>query len=145
MWVAALSQFFISEWLWSVTWGVYHNFFAILLLLFLLKLFLRISFVSAVLLSVFAQLFSFLFYTLFVVGFLMFILGIEYDMMASSILLPGPLHACLLLGLIYAVLQIFFFYIVRFYYTLPLLRVSVLVVISNALAALLTYLLLSYM
>lgn len=144
MFFAMIGQFFISEWLWSVTWGISHNIINILLMLFLCKFFLRIPIISAVLLSFFAQLFAFSLYTAFVVGVLMFVFGLEYDVTASSMLLPGPLYACLFLGVIYAFLQMIFFFLIRFYYKIPCIRISVMSLISNLLTALLVYITLSY-
>jgi len=137
-----LSQLLISEWIWGLTWGFYHNFINILFMLFLFKLFLGIRIVPAVLLSFCSQLMAFLLFNLFVGGILVFCFGIEYDTLKGWLYIPNQFYASFFLGLIYAFLQSLFFWIFSRYYTLHLSWVFVITLISNSLTVLLVNLLL---
>lgn len=137
MYINMISQLLISEWIWGIAWVFYHNFINILFMIFLLKLFLGIRMVSAVLLSCCAQLTTFLFFNVFVIGVFVLGFGFEYDVLKEWVYIPDKFYATFFLGLIYALLQSFFFLLINKYYKLHLSWVFVIVLISNSLTALL--------
>jgi len=81
--LTTLGNVLLSEWLWSITWGIYHVPIAIVVMMFLLKRNTNLRMVPAVLLSVSSNLFSFALYTLAIVGGLIFALGFEYSSSAK--------------------------------------------------------------
>lgn len=138
-----IAQLLISEWIWSLTWGFYHNFINILFMLFLLKLFLGIRIIPAVLLSCCSQLTAFLFFNLFVISILVLGFGIEYDVITGWSSIPNQFYASFYLGLIYAVLQNLFFLLLNTYYKVHLSWVFIITLISNSLTVLLLNLILN--
>ena len=133
------AHFFLSEWIWAVTWDTYHIPYNIIITLILLKFFLRINMVPAVFMAVGSQLFAFLVLTLCTVG-AMYMIGIGGGP-DSFAYVPRPFYATLFLGLIYAVLQILFFACIKKYFRVPLSTIAVIVFISNNLTVLVTWLL----
>ena len=135
------AHFFLSEWIWSVTWDTYHIPFNIILTLILLKFFLRINMVPAVFMAILSQFFAFLMLSLCGLG-AMYLIGVGGGP-DSFAYVPRPLYATLFLGLVYAALQILFFACTKSHYKVPLSTISVIVIISNNLTVLLTLLLFS--
>jgi hypothetical protein len=135
------AHFFLSEWIWSVTWDVYHVPFNIIITLILLKFFLRINMVRAVCLAIFSQLFAFLVLSICAMG-AMYIIGIGGGP-DSFMVVPKPLYATVFLGLLYALLQTIFFMCIYFRHKIPLSYLAVIVLISNNLTVLVTLLLFS--
>lgn len=136
-----LAHFFLSEWIWSVTWDTYHVPFNIIITIILLKFFLRINMVRAVCMAIFSQFFAF--FVLSVCTLVaMFLIGLGGGP-DSFMVVPRPLYATLFLGLLYAVLQIIFFACTQSRYKVPLSTIAVIVVISNNLTVLVTWLLFS--
>jgi len=131
-----LSQLFISEWIWGLTWGFYHNIINILFMILFMKFFLRTSIVSAVLIACSAQLAAFMFFNVFVISILILGFGIEYDVVKGWTYIPNQFYASFFLGLIFALIQSLFFFIFNKYLKLQLSWVFVIVIISNALTIL---------
>ncbi len=131
-----LSQLFISEWIWGLTWGLYHNVINILFMLSLLKLFLGIPIVSAVLIAFSAQLAAFMLFNLFVISILILGFGIEFDVLQGWSYVPDQFYAIFFLGLIFVLLQGLFFFVFNSYLKLRLSLVFVIIIISNALTVL---------
>jgi len=141
--ILLLGQLLVSEWIWSITWGFYHSFINVLIMLVLFKLFLGIRIVPAVLLSFFSQLTSFLFFNLFVIVVLIFGFGIEFSLDVGWPYIPDQFYATLYLGLIYALLQTGFFVILNHYYKVHVSWVIALTFMSNCLTTLFLNVLLS--
>lgn len=135
------AHFFLSEWIWSVTWDTYHIPFNIIITLILLKFFLRINMVPAVCMAIFSQFFAFFILSLCTLG-AMYLIGAGGGP-DSFAYVPRPLYATLFLGLVYAVLQILFFTCTKSHYRVPLSTIAVIVIISNNLTVLVTWLLFS--
>jgi hypothetical protein len=141
--LSALGNYFLSVWLWSITWGGYHVPFAVLYMFLLLKMFVRISAVQSVVIAIGANLFAWLSYTAITLGALCLIMSFEY--------IPNTPHAnvcertaliCGSLALIYAILQILLLSFFNISKTLNITRIIVLCGLVNALAALSVYTLL---
>jgi len=132
-----LGQLLISEWIWGLTWGFYHNFINILFMLFLLKLFLGIRIIPAVLLSCCSQVAAFFLFNFFVIGVLIYGFGIEYDVSKGWTYIPDQFYASFFLGFIYAILQTGFFWFINKFYKIHLSWALVIALISNCLTVLL--------
>lgn len=131
--ITTLNNFLLSEWLWSITWGIYHIPVTIILMTFLFKTCLRMKLKRAFLFSASAQISSGLLLTSFVAGFLIYFLKIQYSPEPNQ--MPNQFLVCIYLGLIYTILQAIFFTILSFFYTFPLRRALWLTLISNMLGA----------
>ena len=135
------AQFILSEWIWSVTWDMYHIPFNIIVMILLFKFFLRIDMVRAVCMAMFSQFFAFLLFSLCAL-MAMNLIGVGGGPESYTVV-PKPLYATLLLGLVYAVLQIIFFACTRLRYQVAFSTLVALVIISNNLTVLITLLLFS--
>lgn len=133
-----IGNFILSEWIWSVTRGIYHIPWNIIIMIILLKFFLRINMVSTVFLSIGAQLFSTIALTIITLG-TMLLLG-KGSGPESYTHIPTPIHAFIYLGIIYAALQTIFFTIFAQKHAVRLSWMIVIAMISNNLTVLLNYL-----
>jgi len=133
-----IGHFFLSEWIWSVTWGFYHIPCNIIIMIILFKFFLRINMVSAVFTAITAQLFAFVIFTLVTLG-IMLLLG-QGGGPESFLYVPNTMPAFFYLGLIYAFLQSIFFDLISHRHAIHLSWFIVIAIISNNLTVLITYL-----
>ena len=133
-----IENFILSEWIWSVTWGIYHIPCNIVIMIILLKFFLRINMVSAVFLSIGAQLFSTFIFT--VITLITMLLIGKGGTPESFSYIPNPIHAFVYLGLVYAFLQAIFFELFGQRHAIRLSWMVVIAIISNNLTALFMYL-----
>lgn len=111
-WLFTSAHFLLSEWIWSVTWGVYIIPFSIAILFFLLKWVEQFNAIRSLLITLAAHLFSILIFAGFVIGILIFIVRLEYVPPQEGYYQEGcnSLNVTLYVGLIYAFLQALFFY-----------------------------------
>lgn len=131
-----LGDFFLTEWIWSVTLGIHHALFAFLYMVVLLKFIARMRLVSSIIMSLLANLFSFGMFSGIVVGGL--IMGLNYEFSSEQTVptfATNTFFVALYLGLIYAVLQALLFTLVNMRYPLKLKTVLLMSLIANALAA----------
>lgn len=135
------AHFFLSEWIWSMTWGSTFIPFNIVIMIFLLKIFLRINMVPAVFRAITSQLFAFALLTIATLISIWYI-G-EGGGPETFTYVPGPIYAFLFLGLLYATFQGIFFIITKKQCQIPLLLIFFVSFISNQLTVLLTWLLYS--
>lgn len=140
---SALGNYFLSVWLWSITWGIYHVPLAIVYSLIVLKVFLRMSWVASIMIALSANLFSWASYTLLVLGVFALAVSFEY--------IPTMPHAQIhermaligfSLGLIYTVLQVLLCACTPAIKKLNVPRAFVISLIVNMLAALSVYMML---
>ena len=133
-------DFLITEWLWSVTWGVYHVPFVLAFMIILLKRVGHMRWVSTLMNAVGSLLF-----TLFVYGFVIAWLvpdaQLDYTTAQEALEVPSSWWASMYLGSIYALLQTVFFMLVSLVYPSNRFRLIVIVATSNFLAAIAAYLL----
>lgn len=133
--LTAISHFFLSEWLWSVTRGAYHmpiNIFVMIAWCIFVR---REKTIPSVLLSVSANLFSFFIFTGIVYFFKVdYIPGHDEIYVITSVL-----SSCMYLGVIYATLQSIFFFMVRRFYTFNLISTLIAAYVSNLITAWIMY------
>lgn len=133
------AHFLLSEWLWGMTYDLYHIPLNIIMMIIVLKLFFNISVIRAVSMAALSQIFAFTVLSICSFGSMYFIgAGGGPD---SFTVVPGPLYATLFLGLIYAVLQIVFFTFSQSRHNMPFSALLVTVIMSNSLTLLITWLL----
>lgn len=141
MLIAQSAHFFLSEWIWSLTWGSSVIPFNIVIMIFLLKFFLRINMVSAVFMALCSQLCA------FVVLTAVMLLSIWYIGPGSGpdsfVYVPRPLCAFLFLGLLYTIFQSIFFVATKKRYHVSTTTLLVIVFMSNQLSVFLSWLLYS--
>lgn len=135
------AHFFLSLWIWSMTWGYAIIPFNVVIMIFLLKIFLRINMVPAVFMSIFSQLCAFMMLTIIMLLSAWY-LGVGGGPETFTYV-PGPLHAFLFLGLIYAFFQGIFFVLSRNRYKNQLSALLLIAFISNQLSVMLAWLLYS--
>jgi hypothetical protein len=129
-----ISSFLLNAWLWNVALDWHHLPVNFLIMFFLLYLFSSLNIVQIVLLSFCAQLYSFGIYSAFIVGVLVKTFNFSYVPDQQSFLIQ-PLNACVYLAIIYALLQITFFLMIKRRYNLSTFLTLVVPVLSNLLAA----------
>ena len=132
--LSAFAQFLISEWIWSFTGALHHSTLSILLTIMLLIYVAKERMVSAVFYAVCSQLWAVLLFAGIVHLFLDTVCKVSCDVSAHAPI--APLAACFLLGMIYTALQISFFYILRYFWYVPLERYAQILFFSNTLSAL---------
>jgi hypothetical protein len=136
-----VAHFFLSEWLWGVTWGGNHLPFNIIFTILLLKIFLRMNMVPAVFMAIISQAVAWIAFT-GITLISMWSIGVGGGP-ESFIYTPQPFFATVFLGLIYAMFQIIFFSITKSRYQTLLSTLIVITLIANNLAILVTWLLFS--
>jgi hypothetical protein len=139
MFLYTCAQFILSEWIWSVTWDIYHIPFNIIVMLFLLKFFLKVDMVYAVCMAIFSQFFAFSIFSM--CSFVAMCIVGGGGGPESYTVVPKPLYATLLLGALYSILQIVFFAWRYSHYKVSFSTLVALVIISNNLTVLITLLL----
>lgn len=135
-----VSYFLLNQWLWTITWGIYH----IPLNIFFMYVLLRISSnegkLHLLLLTIGANVFSAFIYSAFVVGVLVFGCGMQYLPNQCPVMsLLTRLHASLSMGVMYAVIQSSFFLLIPRKYSLYWLQVLGFAILSNVLAGFMVY------
>ncbi len=142
-WHHSLADFFITEWLWSMTLGSYHALLATLFFIFLLRYSAKFGWIASIIAAATANLFSYIVYGFLVVGVIA--KGVDRAYIPMPVESPqGDISWAvgMYLGLLYCILQALFFYIVRLFYPLHFWRVVSLALIAQMLAALSVHLLL---
>jgi len=134
----ALSQFLISEWIFSVTLALGHILINSLLLTLLLVIIEKRSLLQGLFLAFGAQLFATGAFTLIARFFLGVLCGVTFSPEEVPTLIH-PFWTSFLLGVIYAGLQSFFFYMISWGQQIAPQRYALLCVVSNFIAALLVY------
>lgn len=140
-----LGDFFLSEWIWGITWGMYHVPINIVLMFVLGKLFTRISSLSLLVMTLLSQVFALLVFTAFVVGIIISTIGLNYlPSDTATIEEYNIFAACIFLGLIYALLQGIFFVIASKRYEINAFTMTLISCVSNLVSAQLVYFLFPY-
>ena len=127
--------FCVDELLWMLSWGWYQLAFGIFFLWFLCTFIMRMKMISALALTLGSYAFAMFCYIAFVAG--VFIHYLQWKFVAGQA--PhvfSPLYASLFLGLIYSVLQLIFYYALCYWRNIMVLRLFVLSLLSNSMAAL---------
>ena len=133
--IQSISDFLLSQWLWSITWDWYHIPINCVLFCVLCKLILRLNIVPAVLISLASNVYSFLVFTFFSFVVLYYLLDIRFTPDQAHSVVTEPLLACLYLGLIYTVIQMSFFGILQIWYKINYWKIVGVSALSNVLTA----------
>ncbi len=128
-----LNQWLLSEWIWSMTWGIYHVPLATLCMILLFHFYMKMRLYKAFWVSLMASLFAIAVYSLYVPGFLIYVLGLATDWVAD------PFPAALYLGIIYGFLQSCFFWLQSIWLPVDMQRVLMVISLSNLIAALIIF------
>jgi hypothetical protein len=132
-----VTDFLLSNWLWSMTWGWYHIPVNFLLLYFLLKWLMRASMIPALWMSLGAQFFTFMIST-GLGGFILCWLNLSFEPVLQPLTMGYELlAACLRFGISCAVLQILFFVLLNLWYKINIRLAICAALLSNILTALL--------
>ena len=133
--LVGISQFLLSEWLWSVTSGGYHTPINIFVMIGITIFILRQKTVPSVLLAVSANVFSFLLLT----GIIK-LLNIDYVPEHDDVyVVKDLLWRCVHLGFIYSILQTLYLAILRVFFTFNMRPLIWMVWVSNLITAWLMY------
>jgi hypothetical protein len=98
-----ITHFLLSEWIWSISWGVHHQLFNIACLSLLFKIFLRIPMVYALFTACTIQICSFILFCTCAAGSMYTIgTGLGPD---GYCCVPNAVHAALYLGIINTVMN----------------------------------------
>lgn len=134
--VPAILQFFLSQWIWSVTFALSMIPLALTFMILLFFFVERYSFFKSCWISILAQACALAVFSGIVVLVIIKILHIPSP---DNEAVLNPLYACLCLGGIYTVLEGIFFAIAQRYTKLFFRRALVILFLSNLLASLITY------
>ena len=135
-----LGHFFLSLWLWSFTFGLYHAPLSAFFMFILLKLRMRMSIMQALLVSLGLNIFSFVFFVLLVGAILMLALGFEFvpDQQNMEMVLADGI-ASSSLAVVYIAIQAGLLALLHRFYKLNMSWLSIISIISNILAAWISY------
>ena len=129
--LTAISQFFLSEWLWAFTRGGYHAPINIFVMIALCIFILRQKTVPAVLLSVSANLFAF--FVFMGIGYFLKVDFVpEHD---NTYVIQSLLVSCFSLGVIYATLQTLYIMLLRTMFSMNVPPLIIMAWISNIITA----------
>ncbi len=135
-----VGHFFLSVWLWSISWGFYQAPMSALYMFLMLKLRYRMTMVQSVLIALGANLFAFFAYTALIVGILIIGLGLEYVPNDASLRMPlNDFVMCISLAVVYTLLQALLFSVLHVRSKINLRQALVICAISNGLAAWFVY------
>ena len=135
-----IGDFFLSAWLWNVTFDWVHIFLNFFILFLLLKSIMRETIIQSFLASLLAHLFAFLVFTV-LFGFIIYMLDLDYvpkEFVDESSLI-NVMRANFSLASIFAAVQIGFFYFFRSLSGVRLLSYAVIICLSNGITAVLSF------
>ena len=137
----SLSQFLISEWIFSITLAFHHMVWNSIICTILLRFFAKRNWLASMFLAFSSQVCAVLSFTLIA----RFVLGFLFDVSFAPEEIPTlihPLGMSFLLGVIYTGLQACFFYGLSFWQRIPVKKYALLCALSNTITAFIVYLLL---
>ena len=132
-----IASFILDEWLYSISWGVYHVPINIFIMLFLFKGVMGLRMIPAVFLSLFSNITAMVVFALFAMSVAHFVDIISYARTPQE--LYNPFAIAFGLGVIYATLQSLLFFIISCKYTFKLRFAITVAFLSNLLTALCVY------
>jgi hypothetical protein len=135
--ISSFGLFLIAEWIWAATFARSYIFLNIIIMTLLLMIIAKVKFIPAMLQAFFSQLCALLVFTVFVHGVLDGIFKLTFQHYAAETI--HPFAATFLLGVLYALLQSLFFYILSYRSHLPLRLYVLITMISNGLTTLVVY------
>jgi hypothetical protein len=136
--VNSFGQFLITQWVWAVTFARAQPLINMLVMLLILLVVSKVRVIPAVLYAFFSQFFALVLFTLFVHGVLDKMLGITFVENEQPFLIH-PLATTFLLAMIYTALQTLFFYILSYFYALPVQKYARIAFVSNVVSMFVVY------
>jgi hypothetical protein len=133
-----LGDFLISEWLWSMTFAWSYLIVGVFTSWFLLRHIMSLTMLRSCVLAVLVNLFSFLLYSALIAGFFMYLLQWWYVPHEYQVT-TGPFVANMYLAAIYTIFHSIFFYGLHRLCDAPKMRLLLVALLSNSLAALISY------
>lgn len=138
-------DFFLSEWIWSITWGMYHIPINIIIMFILAKMLIRINSIPLFIMTLLAHVFGLLVFTGLVAGIIISTIGFNYLPADTAYLETyNVFAACVFLGIIYAILQSIFFALISKRYDVAIGSMTIISFLSNMVSALIVFLLFPY-
>lgn len=140
-----IGSFFLSEWLWGITWGIYAVPLAMVNMLILVRLYTRTQFGTALLIALSGPLIAFFIFNILILTILIHGLGFEYAQTDQKTC-ENVFVIYLWLGLIYASFQSIYLKILSKYHT-GIINMQMLYMLSytaHIVAAWMSYLLLPF-
>lgn len=136
--LSSMGNFLLSEWLWSITFDWYHIPVSLFLCVISFYRVLRIPLRASLLISSFSYLYSLCVFAFFIVVVLLYIFHFSY----SADWAPNFFFACFYLGIIFTCLQTTFYLIVNRWYRLNIPGITVVTLLCNSVASIISYYLL---
>lgn len=139
----ALGDFFLSAWLWNITFDWYHPIITGMIMFLMMRIVLRKKRIPALLVTIGAQLFAFVCLFVLVSGLLVHALNWTYepfDDARYALSMMNELYASLCLGLVYAIFQTIYFFGGRFFLQYNSIAFVLITWISNGIGMLISYL-----
>lgn len=141
----AAGNFMLSEWIWSITWGIGHIPINIILMYLLGKFVIRVNSSYLFLLTVLSQIFAIVAFSAIVVGVIVCIIGMNHLPSESALDEKyNVFFASMAIGIIYALLQSLFFYLLSKRFTINVTAMTIIAFLSNITAAQIMYLMFPY-
>lgn len=138
--IPIVSNFFITQWLWSLTTGSAYIVINSLLLFALLKLWDHLGWLRAFVLSLLLTVGAFLIFFVFTGIIFVWWLQVAYILPEDAYTVSyNTLNSSLMLGAFYSVIQMFFLLFINHWKKLNLWRAALCVLCANAMTALLIY------
>lgn len=140
-----VGDFFLTEWIWSITWGMYHIPINLVIMFFLTKMLVKINNISLFIMTLLAHVFSLLVFTGLVAGIIISTIGLNYlPSDNAAVETYNVFAACIFLGVIYAFLQSIFFVLVSKRYDINAATMTLIAFLSNLVSAQMVYFLFPY-
>lgn len=139
----ALGDFFLSAWLWHITFDWFHPLVTGIIMFLMMRILLRRKRIPSLLITTGAQCFSFICLYILVDCFLVKAFHWTYepfDDVRYALSMMNELYASLCLGLVYAIFQSIYFFIGRFFWRYNSIAFAMIAWISNGVGMLLSYL-----
>jgi hypothetical protein len=138
--IQTVAQFFLDQWIWSITWGLYQSIASVMVLTLLSWFLMRCSLISSFFIASTSQLFALILLSLFVYGGIVVLGGFTYPSTHEGLTQPLSLiEVALLLGITYTILQLLFFKLFKVTFEVPYYITIILVLLSNMVSALWAY------
>ncbi len=139
--ITNFTDFLVSAWLWNLTFAFSYVFIVGFLMALLFFFVARESLIRSLLLSFCAQIVTIILFSGVVVGLIIHLFNWQYVPGEISDKLTGidALRACLSLGIVYALIQTLFFWVIRSYVKGSVITHIILTWFSNGIASFLCY------
>lgn len=136
--ITSLAQIMVSQWIWSVIYGIYHPIINCMFMIPLIMYLVHRKFLPSLIYALSSQGFAMMVFGIIAHLLLDYLGGPSIDT-PDSFMALRPFASALLLGMVYALLQLLFFYLTRLMWHIPLKTFAIIVLLSNFLTAVLIF------